>query len=205
MYRKIFLALLFVSALSATIAAQTTEEEARNDLDYYSNTNERFQDNTAGDIWWGTGAVLGFSAGNNASLFRIGITPIVGYKINNFLSVGPRGSLIYNAYRQSFAGGQADFKANYIEWSAGPFVRARVFQQFFAHAEYSLVNEAETFNPDGSANRITRAIPFLGGGISQGGGPGMAGFEILILFRLSGADRIGDAPFELRTGFNFNF
>jgi len=61
------------------------------------------------------------------------------------------------------------------------------------------------FDSNGDAVRTTRAIPFLGGGLSQGGGPGAAGFEILILFRLSAADQIGDAPFEIRSGINFNF
>ncbi len=206
MYRKIFLALLFLSALSFTVSAQTTEEQARQDLDYYSTTNERDRgENANGDIWWGTGAILGYNASNFNSIFRIGLTPIVGYKINNFLSIGPRGSFTYNAYRETFGGGQPDFKANFTEWSVGPFARAKVIGQFFIHGEYSLVNEVETFNADGSSNRVTRTIPFLGAGLNQGGGPGMLGFEVLVLFRLSSADRIGDAPFELRTGINFNF
>lgn len=206
MYRKISLAFCFLLAASMALFAQRSESEARDDLSYYNRTDNRSATNEAGNIWWGTGAILGFSAGNNSSIFRIGLSPIVGYKLNNFLSIGPRASFVYNAFReQSFVPGADDFRAKFVEWSAGPFVRARVFGQFFAHAEYSIVNEAENFNPDGTTSRVTRAIPFLGGGLSQGGGPGLAGFEILILFRLSSADRIGDAPFELRSGINFNF
>ncbi|MEM6769016.1 MAG: hypothetical protein AAF597_00410 [Bacteroidota bacterium] len=211
MYRKLFLALLFVGALSVTAAAQTTEDEARQDLDYYSSSADRDLPNAAGEIWWGTGAILGFNSNNFESIFRIGLTPIVGYKINNFLSVGPRGSLVYTAYRQSFGNGVPDFKSNFLEWSVGPFARAKVFNfgaggnQIFVHAEYNLTNEVNAFDANNDPIRRTRAIPFLGGGLSQGGGPGAPGFEILVLFRLSSADQIGDRPFELRTGLNFNF
>ncbi|MEL7160145.1 MAG: hypothetical protein AAFN92_05255, partial [Bacteroidota bacterium] len=82
---------------------------------------------------------------------------------------------------------------------------AKVIFPFFVHAEYSLNSEVERFDANGDPVRFVRAIPFLGGGISQGGGPGAIGYEILILFRLTSADRIGDSPFEFRTGINFNF
>lgn len=211
MYRNFFLALLLLSAFSFSVSAQTTEDRARRDLDYYSSTDDREQANAGGDIWWGTGAILGFNSNNFERIFRIGLTPIVGYKINNFLSIGPRGSFTYTAYRRSFGGGAPDLKSNFFEWSVGPFARAKVFNfgggsnQIFLHAEYNLNNEVAAFDANDDPIRSTRAIPFLGAGLNQGGGPGMGGFEILVLFRLSSADQIGDRPFEFRTGFNFNF
>jgi hypothetical protein len=209
MFKQFFLPLIMLCAFSLTLAAQgTTEEEARDDLDYYNTENDRVQDqrgDTFGEnLWFGTGAQLGFQGGNNTSFFQIGLSPIVGYKLNNFLSVGPRGSFAYNSYKEDF--GNGEFKASFVTWSAGAFARAKIVYPFFAHVEYSLLNEVQNFDANGDAVRSTRTIPFLGGGISQGGGQGGgAGYEILILFRLSQADRIGDAPFELRTGLNFNF
>ncbi len=206
---KQYLFLLLLCACSLTAYAQgTTEEEAKEDLDYYNTDNDRTRFDERGDdfgsnLWYGAGAQLGFSGGNNSSFFQIGLSPIVGYKLNNFLSVGPRGSFAYNSFR--FATNVGDVRENFVTWSAGAFARARVVGQFFAHAEYSLVNERLQNFQTGELEGITRAIPFLGGGISQGGGPGAAGFEILILFRLSGTDRIGDSPFEFRSGINFNF
>lgn len=206
---KQYLFLLLLCACSlATYAQGTTEEEAKEDLDYYNTDNDRSRFDERGDdfgsnLWYGAGAQLGFSGGNNSSFFQIGLSPIVGYKLNNFLSVGPRGSFAYNSFR--FATNVGDVRENFVTWSAGAFARARVAGQFFAHAEYSLVNERLQNFQTGELEGITRAIPFLGGGISQGGGPGAAGFEILILFRLSGTDRIGDSPFEFRSGINFNF
>lgn len=209
---KQYLFLLLLCACSLTVFAQgTTEEEAKDDLDYYSDNTDRNRDergdNFGSNLWYGAGAQLGFSGGNNSSFFQIGLSPIIGYKLNNIVSVGPRGSFAYNSFR--FQTNTGDEKENFVTWSAGAFVRAKVFGQFFAHAEYSLVNERERFfnqnTQDLEFRGITRPIPFIGGGLSQGGGPGAAGFEILVLFRLSGTDRIGDSPFEFRSGINFNF
>lgn len=209
MLKQSYLLLLALFTFSFGVYAQgNTEDAARDDLDYYNNGNDQAREQrgeTFGEnIWFGTGAQLGFQGGNNTSFFQIGLSPIVGYKINNFLSVGPRGSFSYNSYKEDF--GNGEFKAKFVTWSAGAFARAKVIYPFFVHAEYSLLNEVQNFDANGDAVRRTRAVPFLGGGISQGGGQGGGvGYEILILFRLSQADQIGDSPFEFRTGLNFNF
>ncbi len=209
MLKQSLLLLLFCT-LSLTAFAQggTTEEQAKDDLDYYNSANDNRVRDQRGDtfgsnLWFGAGAQLGFQGGNNSSFFQIGVSPIVGYKINNIISVGPRGSIAYNSFK--FATNVGDETEKFLTWSAGAFARAKVIGQFFAHAEYSLVNERQRNFQTGELDGVTRAIPFLGAGISQGGGIGAAGFEILILFRLSGADRIGDSPFEFRSGLNFNF
>ncbi len=210
MLKQLSLLFLLCCAVVLPLSAQTTEErEAERDLDYYNQERNRQATTNDGNfgsqLWYGAGAQLVFFSNNFESLFQVGLSPIVGYKINNILSVGPRGSIAYNAYRQTLGGGIPDFKAKYWTWSAGAFARAKVFLPFFVHAEYSLLSEVNRFDNNGNALRSTRAIPFLGAGISQGGGPGMTGFEILVLFRLTQADRIGDSPFQFRTGINYNF
>ncbi len=196
--------------LSVSAFAQTTEEEARDDLDYTrAPQRERF-DRRNNNFWYGTGAQLGFAGGNGQSFFNIGLTPIVGYKINEIFSVGPRGSFVYNRFKQDGFRGSPEIKEGYFTWSLGAFGRAKIFRGIFAHVEYSLVNEVDGFTSVGSSGdvetvRSTRAIPFLGAGLQQGGGPGGAGFEILILFRLNQPETINDSPYELRTGVNFNF
>ncbi|MFK8162959.1 MAG: hypothetical protein AB8H12_10905 [Lewinella sp.] len=208
MFKQFFLPLFVLFAFSFALAAQSTpEEQASDDLDYYSTANDRGQDQRGDsfgqNLWFGTGAQLGFQGGNNTSFFQVGLSPIVGYKINNIISVGPRGSFAYNSYKEDF--GNGEFKASFVTWSAGAFARAKIVFPFFAHIEYSLLNEVQNFDANGDPVRSTRAIPFFGGGVSQGGQGGGVGYEILILFRLSQADRIGDSPFEFRTGLNFNF
>jgi len=210
---KQYLFLLLLCTCSLTAFAQgTTEEEAKEDLDYYNTDNDRSRFDERGEdfgsnLWYGAGAQLGFSGGNNSSFFQIGLSPIIGYKLNNFLSVGPRGSFAYNSIK--FIDNTGEQKDNFVTWSAGAFTRAKVIGQFFVHAEYSLVNEREfVINPTTfrqELQSVTRAIPYLGAGLSQGGGVGAAGFEFMVLFRLTQAERIGDSPFEFRSGINFNF
>ena len=201
-----FLLFLFCLLLVTTTFAQRREADAREDLRYGS--RQRSKPTTeAGGIWYGASAQLGFAATRNESFFRVGLAPMVGYKFNNFLSAGPRVSLVYNSYSNDFNG--RDFKDNSFSYSGGLFVRAKVFRGFFLHGEYSLISEKEIFRDLNSgslfSNRITRAIPFLGAGLSQGGGIGTGGFEFLVLFRLTQRERLNDAPYELRTGFNYNF
>lgn len=205
--QSFFLLLFCMLSFAANAQGRTTEDQAKDDLDYYNSDNDRAVnqrgDSFGSNLWFGAGAQLAFQGGNNQSFFQIGLSPIVGYKINNIISVGPRGSFSYNSFK--FATNTGDVTENFVTWSLGPFARAKVFGQFFVHGEYSLVNERQQNFQTGELEGITRAIPFLGGGLSQGGGIGAAGFEILILFRLNGGDRIGDSPFEIRSGVNFNF
>ena len=201
--------LLLAILLFPTLAeAQNTEDAARDDLRYGNNNRRTISE--GGDIWYGAGATIGFSANTFSSSFRIGLAPMVGYKLNNFLSVGPRVSVVYNHFRYDVGRNLPEIRESYFTWSAGLFARAKVYRGFFAHAEYSLQSEVD-FVPDNSStsgirrDRYTRAIPFLGAGLSQGGGPGATGFEILILFRLSQRERLNDAPYEIRSGINYNF
>ena len=200
-----FLLLLSLTLGAFTLSAQTEEDRARDDLDYYKSGDTREQSRGGGDLWYGAGAQLGFSSNQFNSLFVVGLSPIVGYKLNNFLSVGPRGAFTYNAYRED-VGANDRLKINYITWEAGLFARAKVIYPFFAHVEYSLVSEARSFDRvNQTAQRVTRAVPFAGAGISQGGGPGQSGFEILVLIRLASAEFINDSPVVFRTGINYNF
>ncbi|NJB86631.1 hypothetical protein GGR26_002408 [Lewinella marina] len=206
--RASFLLLLSLFLLSDFAHAQTREDQARDDLSYGGNAR-RVQENQGGDIWYGAGATIGFQANSYSSSFRIGVAPMAGYKVNNFLSVGPRVSLIYNAFRYDGGFNGSDFRDKSLTWAAGLFTRAKIYRGFFAHAEYSLLSEKEFYQDPGTGNiadrRITRAIPFLGAGLSQGGGVGSTGFEILILFRVSQRERLNDAPYEIRSGINYNF
>ena len=205
---RVILFFLCCLGLSLVATAQTREDAARDDIRYGNRGNQVQDFREGGDIWYGAGAVLQYQGGTYSSQFRIGVNPIIGYKLNNFLSVGPRASIIYNAYRfDTGGGGKLSFR-NWT-WSVGAFTRAKIYRGFFVQAEYSLLSDVVlTLDPSGSQInelRATRAVPFLGAGLSQGGGPGAAGFEIAVMFRLTQPDRLNDSPYEFRTGFNYNF
>ena len=208
--RQFLLSLLVLLALPTIGSAQTEEDRARDDLDYYNrnrgNDRRRAPDGFGRDLWFGAGAQLGFSSGNGTSNFIIGVSPMVGYKITPNISFGPRASVTYNSLRFEFLGGGIE-RNRWASYSGGLFGRVKVFNQFFAHAEYSILSDREFFQTTTGALdnvRVTRAIPYLGGGFTQGG-VGGPGYEIMILFRLTQPDRINDRPFEIRTGLNYNF
>lgn len=204
MNRYFYLLLCSFLAFSAA-TAQTAEERARQDLDYYSDKDERsprserFSDN----LWFGGGAQLAFQSNSFENIFVIGLSPMVGYKVTEAFSIGPRFSANYNAYRQRTSGN--DFKSKFVTWSAGAFARMKAFQQFFAHAEYSLESDVIGFNASsGDPIRRNRSVPYLGAGYTSGFG-GLSS-EVLLLFRLNQDSQfIQDAPFIIRFGFNYNF
>lgn len=201
MTRTLLLALFLLS--TCVLFAQRTERDARDDLDYTRERRDFGRTGEAGQLWFGAGGVLGFSSNGFSSLFNIGVSPMVGYKVLDFLSVGPRVSLTYNSYREDI-NGPNELRANWLVWEAGLFARARIFRPVFAQVEYSLMNEAVGLTQDGEVIRSTRGIPFLGGGINQGA-PGGVGWDLLVLFRLSQRELIQDQPFVIRSGLTWNF
>lgn len=206
MNKYLFLLLLF--ALGSQLMAQTErrDNEARRDLDYRTNYRpsqerpERFADN----LWFGGGVQLGFQSSTFESFFNVGLSPMVGYKVTNNLSFGPRVSVNYNSYSQRNTGN--DFSRGFFTWAAGMFGRMRVINPFFIHAEYSLESEVIGFiGPDNDPVRRNRGVPYLGAGYSPFN-PGGGSSEVVVLFRLSGTSQlVNEAPFVVRAGLNFNF
>lgn len=204
---RFLLFLLFIGFATAA-TAQTSEDDARDDLRYGNRGREQTFDR-GGDLWYGGGLILDYQSRFGESLFRVGVTPMVGYKLNNFLSVGPRASLVYNAYGAEFQG-LGRVKSRNWSYAIGAFSRAKLFRGVFAQAEYSLLSDVVITGIDQTTNqfrelRSTRAVPFLGAGFSNGGGPGGVGFEIAVMFRLTQPDRLNDTAYEIRTGLNYNF
>ncbi len=136
-------------------------------------------------LWYGGGIGLGFSSGNNVfggsySVFQFGLAPMVGYKIVEPLSVGPRVSFTYSSFKQS------GFKATSLfNVDAGIFVRYRVFQGLFLQAEGSNEWYQDVFI--GSTDKIkrTRFNKRLGLGWNFNGGNGGGGSEIGILYNFT--------------------
>ena len=203
-YFSVLLLCLFTLQLSAQTDPDR-EAEAAQDLDYYSGDkpsrerSERFSDN----LWYGGGVQLGFQASNFTSYFLIGLSPMVGYKLNDRFSIGPRVSLNYNRFTCDQGGGDR-FKKGYMTWEAGIFARAKIINPIFLHAEMSLENRRLIVSC-GEPLRQTRTMPYLGIGYSPNNGGGGSS-ELLLLFRLrNDGQSIIESPYVFRTGFNFNF
>ena len=171
--------------------------------------NDEYFDESGGfahKLWYGGGFNLNFSGNSFQSLFQIGISPMVGYKIAEPFSIGPRVAVQYNYLRVNNGGGQI-LKSSPITWSAGAFARYKVFQNFFGHLEFEYQNAVinYAFVPNGlEPIRRTQNNYFLGGGYNSGNG--ILGYEIYLLYNVNLPEtNLDQSPIVLRFGITYNF
>lgn len=157
-------------------------------------------------LWYGGGVGLNFFGYNNASIFSVGVSPMVGFKIIEPISVGPRMSFTFSSYKQQ------NFKAlGLFDTEAGVFVRGRIYKGFFLQGE--LANEW-TQQPDGTFtnNRLNkhtlqRFNQYLGAGYNFGNGNAPVGSEIGVYynFAIAGDTETYENPVEYRFGITWRF
>jgi hypothetical protein len=177
---------------AGSLAAQFGREEDRRET-------YRFTD----QLWYGGSFVIGYSGGTFESLFQIGISPMIGYKLTPNFSFGPRFSYVYSHYRQRI-GNDVD-KFNYGTYALGIFSRYKVIPAVFAHLEWSYQSDVVGFNINDEPIRRNRGIPYIGLGYLSGGGERRTGYEILALYNLNAEDNLVQGPFSFRVGFTYNF
>ncbi len=181
----------------AEAAAKKAEEnKTKNMDDDDSDATEDYFDDKGGfkhRLWYGGGLNLAFT-GNNMLL---GISPMVGYKITDRFSVGPRVAIDYQEFFVSNA-----TNPRLLLWGIGGFGRAKITDALFAHVEYS-------YRKISSLNDVTPEFTtqndnfYIGGGYhSSGGGP--FGYEIVVLYNTSLRDT-NNVPIDYRIGFTWNF
>ncbi|MVN77271.1 hypothetical protein GO988_13125 [Hymenobacter sp. HMF4947] len=85
-----------------------------------------------------SGIGLGYSSYYGYSNFNFSISPALGYRINDRLSVGPGISYAYNYYGVDNGSGSNSTNSSVSTSSFGVklFAQLRVIDQFFIHAEY---------------------------------------------------------------------
>lgn len=156
----------------------------------------------ASNLWYGGGVNLGFSGNSFESIFQLGVSPMVGYKIFEEFSIGPRVGIQYIHYRTNL-GGRVQ-TANPISWSTGVFSRYKFFPTIFGHVEYEFENAAIfTIGADGlEVLRRERNNFYIGAGYNSGG---EWGYEILVLYNTLQPENDINPPFSFRFGFTRNF
>ncbi|MEO1623734.1 MAG: hypothetical protein AAFV25_01155 [Bacteroidota bacterium] len=166
-------------------------------------------------LWYGGGFNLGFSGGNNINVFNIGLSPMVGYKIIEPVSIGPRVGIQYSSIKGIGSDGRT-YKLRPISYSVGIFSRFKAFQNLFAQVEYEF-ESTENFFTEGSVlgtvlavrggevlkQRENRDNFYIGGGYNSGNG--IFGYEIVLLFNLIDNGNNIELPIDLRFGFTWNF
>lgn len=173
-----------------------------------SSKNEEYFDDRGGfkhRLWYGGGFSLGFASDQFTSLFQVGVSPMVGYKVIGDLSVGPRVSVLYNNFRVRLFGNEVE-SANPVSWAVGAFTRYKFLNFLFAHAEYELENRAfvqtDGFTVD--VLRQQRNNAYLGLGYNGSSGS-LWGFEILLLYNVNLPNDAIESPFDIRAGVTYNF
>jgi len=203
------LALILVGLfLFQTAVFSQTRKKKSSKVDEYFDQSQGFKHR----LWYGAGAILGFSGDQNSSLFAIGVSPKVGYKITEEFSVGPKFSVLYSNYRFRDVVTDEVFPANGVDWAVGAFGRYKLFQNLFAQVEFESENKF-TINSQGgfiqldqngdiATSRQQQNNVFIGGGYNSGG---LVSGEIVILYNTNLPSDSFDSPLEIRFGFTYNF
>jgi hypothetical protein len=176
--------------------------------------NDEYFDDRGGfkhRLWYGGGFSLGFSGSGDCigcySLFQLGLSPMVGYKLIGDLSVGPRVSFLYNNIRVRVGNGNVE-SVNPVSWSVGVFTRYKFLNFLFAHAEYGIENRVNSigidFNDKVVFTRLQRNNAYLGLGYNGSSGS-LWGFEIALLYNLNLPNNDIESPFDIRAGVTYNF
>jgi hypothetical protein len=202
-----FLVLVAVLMISFTHDAEAQDRKRSRDVDDYFDDKGSFQDR----LWYGADFTLNFFSIPNGRAFNAGIAPMIGYKITDAFSIGPRVEILYRGERYN-TGTSEDLKFNSTNFGLGAFTRLKVFDQYFLHAEYqSLNNETGNLVPDSSSpigvkvvnNRNWEDHFFLGGGYGASGGG--IGFQVSVLWDVLQEFSSQNIPLYYRMGVNYKF
>lgn len=182
---------------------------------------DQYFDETGGfkhRLWYGGNIPFQFGGNGSYSLFTIGLTPMVGYKIIGGLSAGPRFGVTYSSLKAHTTGQNSVVKSvSLINYSAGAFTRYKVLKNFFAQAEYeyqseqypSLTEDANgnirlVLDPNGAPikQRFNKTNYYAGIGYNTGG---LIGYEIMALYNFAADKNTTDLPISFRIGFTYKF
>jgi hypothetical protein len=152
-------------------------------------------------LWYGGGVQLGFNSFYGSNVFSFGLSPMVGYKIIEQISVGPRVEMTYASVKQS------GFKAvSLFDIDAGVFVRVKVFRGLFLQGELSNEWYQEALTGSADKYKSQRFNQRLGAGWNFGNGQG-GGSEIGVFYNFAIANDVNayENPLGYRFGFTWNF
>jgi len=198
--KKIFI-LLVLLALCASTADVFAQRRGNSDDEYFDESG-----NIGHRIWFGSHFNLGYSGNGFESLFQAGLSPMVGFKINDIFSIGPRASVSFSNYRRNYGGGDVE-GISATSWAVGVFGRVRPFPTLFAQLEYDLENEP-FFGADPGTGSLTvvrqeRGAFYIGGGYNSGSG-GPIAFEVLLMYNVNQPNTLA-SPLDFRFGITYRY
>jgi hypothetical protein len=163
-------------------------------------------------LWYGGNFNLGFNGAEGTSMFTVGLTPMVGYKIIGGLSAGPRVGISYTSIK-SFNTQNKVSSVGLTDFTLGAFTRYKAFKNFFAHGEYEYQSQQSAFgdsfnriqlDAEGKAikQRFNRTNYYAGLGYSSGE---IFSYEIMALYNFNLPKTSLEQPITIRAGFTYKF
>ncbi len=201
-----FSLLLCLFSFCVSVPSYAQKRKKKKDTEEYFDESGGFKHR----LWYGGNFNLGFT--NN--IFNLGIAPMIGYKLTDRFSVGPRFKIDYYAEKLFNNTGET-FNFRTTSWGAGVFARGKVITNAFAHIEFEYENQGAPdydangfFQLDGNnsnnikTTRLNRNNFYIGGGYTSGT---IVSYEILILYNVLEDSSSARLPWDLRIGFTYNF
>ncbi|MEP7195461.1 MAG: hypothetical protein ABI851_03015 [Saprospiraceae bacterium] len=160
-------------------------------------------------MWYGGGINLqlyqaALSTNVVGNIFEFGVSPIAGYKVKNWWSVGPRIEISYVGGR--FSNSPNVLKLNGFNYGFGAFTRLKFLKVIFAHIEYSTIS---TIYITGNVvnNRIETKREFKPHFLTGlGYNPtGLWSYEFYIMYDFLSDPNSTQLPIQYRAGITYNF
>jgi hypothetical protein len=219
--KKICLFLLLLCVSLGTVQAQSSKSKKKSKAKDKKETKSK--KNTKKDkdedeysfkdkLWYGGSFVLGYNQQGNAGILAIGVSPMVGYKVLPWLSIGPRIAPTFVAYKAINNSGGIS-RGRTVDFEYGVFTRIKAFGSIYVQGEAGRRSFGEPFFGNSNPNKIqfnrTQRVDYLlGGGFAQGAGG--IGSDITILYNLAAANssdinRFNESPLVIRFGLTYKF
>ncbi|MBK7232496.1 MAG: hypothetical protein IPH93_09580 [Saprospiraceae bacterium] len=162
-------------------------------------------------LWFGGGLTLQFGSsilGNGSlsgNVFNVGVSPMAGYKLTNWLSFGPRFEFSY--YTGRYAGGSDIYKLSITNYSFGVFNRMKFFRTFFSHIEFARNSDFYWTGFFDANNKFVLERDwsnhlYTGLGYNSGGD---FGYEFYVMYDFLAPDDVANLPIVYRVGFTYKF
>ncbi|MEO6190270.1 MAG: hypothetical protein ABIO44_07795 [Saprospiraceae bacterium] len=200
---KYCLSLLILGLLFTNLEAQSSKKVTK------KNSKDKSEHNFwKEDMWYGGGFNLAFHTEYIGSIpgniFEFGISPLAGYKIKSWWSIGPRLEFDYIGGR--FDDNPDVLKLNGFNFGLGAFSRAKFLTNFFGHVEYSSISTLSVtglvVNKKIQTQRDFKDHFFTGIGYNP---EGTFSYEIYLLYDFLADKESVQLPIQFRAGFTYNF
>lgn len=202
--RKIVLTSLSLLILTVALTGNIEAQNMRVTKNAKSGKKEtkKFSDR----LWYGGSLILNYYGQSNYKVFTFGVTPMVGIKLFDEFSIGPRVGVRLDNYRLN-TGSKID-KLPLFEFSEGVFARYKFLKVVFAHAEFNFTQYqyvSPYLSPTGELQKVNANTQNAYLGLGYNGGMGQLGTEIYVLYNFLEEQNSVAQPFDIRFGITYKF